>query len=134
MAVSRQTASWITVDRPRIELAGSNPTCKLLYYHDVMTSVPFDTYAAVKRLREAGFDEGQAEALIRAVTEAQARADLATKGDLTETHNALKADMADLRHELKQDMAALESRLIKWMFVQAIGIIGLTVTLVELLS
>jgi hypothetical protein len=88
-----------------------------------MNSIPFDTYAAVKRLREAGFDEGQAEALIRAVTEAQARTDLATRSDLN-----------DLRHELKQDMSALESRLIKWMFVQAIGIIGLTVTLVELLS
>jgi hypothetical protein len=50
-----------------------------------MPSVPFDTYAAVKRLREAGFDKGQAEALIRAVTEAQVRADVATRGDMTET-------------------------------------------------
>lgn len=87
-----------------------------------MSIAPFDTYAAVKRLREAGFDEHQAEALIRAVTEAQARADLATRSDLN-----------DLRHEIKQDLSALESRFIKWMFVQAIGIVGLTVTAVGLL-
>jgi hypothetical protein len=31
-------------------------------------------------------------------------------------------------------VSALESRFIKWMFAQAIGNIGLTVTLVELLS
>ncbi len=121
-----------------------------------MTRVPFDTYAAVKRLREASFDEGQAEALIRAVTEAQVRADIATRGDMTEAHHALKADtsplrneltqaisdlchelkqdISDLRNELQQDVSALESCFIRWMFVQAIGLTGLTVTLVDLLS
>lgn len=57
-----------------------------------MSSVPFDTHAAVKRLTEAGMAEAQAEALIRAITEAQARAELATRSDLRE----------------------LEMRLIKW--------------------
>ncbi|MBA2411071.1 MAG: DUF1640 domain-containing protein [Gammaproteobacteria bacterium] len=76
-----------------------------------MSSVPFDTHAAVKRLTEAGVTEAQAEALIRAITEANARADLATRGDLNETRHALEADIADLRAEIK----GLETRMVKWM-------------------
>ncbi|MBA2411072.1 MAG: DUF1640 domain-containing protein [Gammaproteobacteria bacterium] len=81
-----------------------------------MSSVPFDTHAAVKRLTEAGVTEAQAEALIRAITESNARADLVTKADLRDA------------------ISALEIRLIKFMVVQTIAIIGLTVTLIQLLG
>ena len=50
-----------------------------------MTATVFDTYAAAKALREAGFDEAQAEA---AVTEG-----VATKADLKTAIAELKADM-----------------------------------------
>ena len=35
-----------------------------------MTAAIFDTYAAAKRLREAGFDEGQAEAAVVVIRDA----------------------------------------------------------------
>ena len=49
-----------------------------------MTSTTFDTYAAAKRLREAGFDEDQAEAAVTMVRDAVGadRDALATKADL----------------------------------------------------
>lgn len=67
-----------------------------------MSSMPFDTHAAVKRLSAAGFSEAQAEALV--ATWASERGDLATKADLRLEIGALR-----------QETNALEIRLIKWM-------------------
>lgn len=49
-----------------------------------MTSTDFDTLSAAKRLREAGFNEDQAEAIAERMHEAATadRSDLATKADL----------------------------------------------------
>ena len=74
-----------------------------------MNAATFDTYAAAKRLRDAGFDERQAEAAVSMVRDA-AGADceqLATKADLAE----LKADLAGLKGDiagLKGDIAGLK--------------------------
>ncbi|MBA2490865.1 MAG: hypothetical protein H0V34_03880 [Gammaproteobacteria bacterium] len=54
-----------------------------------MSSVPFDTHAAVKRLTEAGVTE----ALIRAITEANARADVVTKADLPDALATLRQNL-----------------------------------------
>ena len=56
-----------------------------------MSTATFDTYTAAKRLREAGFDERQAEAAVSMVRDAAGadRVDLATKADLAE----LRADL-----------------------------------------
>ena len=53
-----------------------------------MTFVAFDTYAAARTLREAGFDDRQAEAAVAVVRDA-ITGGVATKADLAE----LKADM-----------------------------------------
>ncbi len=53
-----------------------------------MAIAAFDTYAAAKTLREAGFDERQAEAAVAVVHDA-ITGGVATKADLAE----LKADM-----------------------------------------
>ena len=49
-----------------------------------MNTATFDTYAAAKRLRDAGFDEDQAEAAVSMVRDAVGadREQLATKADL----------------------------------------------------
>ena len=49
-----------------------------------MNAATFDTYAAAKRLRDAGFDEDQAEAAVSMVRDAVGadREQLATKADL----------------------------------------------------
>ena len=80
-----------------------------------MTAAAFDTYAAAKRLRDAGFDERQAEAAVSMVRDAAGadRGQLATKADVAELKGgiealraATKADLAEVR----ADLAGLESR------------------------
>ena len=57
-----------------------------------MTVTAFDTYAAAKTLREAGFDERQAEAAVTMVRDAMTEG-VATKADLRAAVADLKADM-----------------------------------------
>ena len=75
-----------------------------------MNAATFDTYAAAKRLRDAGFDERQAEAAVSMVRDAAGadREHLATKADLAELKAELKADLAELKAELKADLAELK--------------------------
>ena len=56
-----------------------------------MNAAAFDTYTAAKHLRDAGFDERQAEAAVSMVRDAVGadRDELATKADIAD----LKADM-----------------------------------------
>ena len=79
-------------------------------------SAAFDTYAAAKRLRDAGFDERQAEAAVSMVRDAAGadREQLATKADLA---------------EVRADLAALETRL-TWRLV---GIAAAIVAAVKLI-
>ncbi|GAB0057348.1 hypothetical protein SIID45300_01675 [Candidatus Magnetaquicoccaceae bacterium FCR-1] len=70
-----------------------------------MTAITFDTHTAIKRLKAAGFDEQQAEALSDTIREAQEAKlnELATKGDLKEAIAEAKVDI------------------IKWMFGVSAG-------------
>ena len=81
-----------------------------------MSTATFDTYTAAKRLREAGFDERQAEAAVSMVRDAAGadRADLATKADLADF--ATKADLADFatKADLYREIGALRSEM-RWM-------------------
>ena len=56
-----------------------------------MSAAAFDTYTAAKHLRDAGFDEHQAEAAVSMVRDAVSadRDEVATKADIAD----LKADM-----------------------------------------
>ena len=71
-----------------------------------MNTATFDTYAAVKTLREAGADEAMAEAIVNTASAAAGadREQLATKADLAELETRLRAaaqaDIAGLRAEL----------------------------------
>jgi ribosomal protein L29 len=81
----------------------------------------FDTLVQAKRLREAGFDEKQAEALTTVLRDAVKPFDtleLATKADLAALAVATKADIAALKADLaalsvatKADLAALKADL-----------------------
>lgn len=55
-------------------------------------STTFDTYAAVKNLERAGFQEAQAEAVVRTV------------GEAIDDQVATKADLAALRAEVQADL------------------------------
>lgn len=76
-------------------------------------SEAFDTLAAAKTLREAEFDERQAEAItavLRRATSAN-RADLATKTDL------------------QAEVGALEARITRALWLQAAGLVAIMVGL-----
>ena len=118
-----------------------------------MTALAFDTYKAVKTLREAGADEALAEAVVATVGDAIG-GNVATKADLAEVNVALKAEIAAVKTELKGDIAAVktdlaavhaelkgdiaavkteiaevEARLYRHLWMMAAGIVGLTVSL-----
>lgn len=69
-------------------------------------STTFDTYAAVKNLERAGFQEAQAEAVVRTV------------GEAVDDQVATKADLAALRSEVQADL-----------FKTALAIVALQTTL-----
>ena len=78
-----------------------------------MTTIAFDTLAYVKRLRDAGFTEPQAETL------AQTQAELidsqfANKQDLKNLEVTLKRDIELLRAEMKQSLAETKAEIIRW--------------------
>ena len=70
-----------------------------------------DTLKVARRLREAGFNEAQAEAVAVVVQESSAGADLATKGDLTVQSVELRAEIAAQGAELRAEIAAVRSEM-----------------------
>ena len=147
-----------------------------------MSALAFDTHKAVTALKQAGFEEAQAEAVVNTMGEALG-GNVATKADLTEVRAVLEADVAavkadieqlrlttqadlaavkadieQLRSETKADLAAVKAdieqlrsetkadlaavradmaeqftALYKQLWIMAVGIVGLTVTLVKLI-
>lgn len=75
----------------------------------------FDSFAAVKSLREGGADERLAEAVAGVVRHAVSmdRETLATK-----------ADIADLRADFKIEIAALEARMANRLVLAVVGIVA----------
>ncbi len=58
-----------------------------------MSAIAFDTLKFTKKLKEAGFAEAQAEALVDAFLDATSEADLATKKDLQIELAPIKTDL-----------------------------------------
>ncbi|MBC6406554.1 MAG: DUF1640 domain-containing protein [Rhodospirillales bacterium] len=99
----------------------------------------FDTHAAVKRLRQAGFTEGQAEALSETLQDGVAGGDLATKADLAnlatkaelaEVKNELKTELAEAKTELKTDLAQVKVDLV---WIKRIGALAVALLAVPIL-
>lgn len=95
-------------------------------------AVVFDTHTWIKRLKEAGFTEEQAEAEVGLVVEALAAniKDLATKDDL---RHELAETKADLRQEIvkldtKIERLAAEMGILKWLA----GLIGVGILMLIL--
>ena len=86
-----------------------------------MAVAAFDTYAAAKTLREAGFDERQAEAAVTMVRDA-----------MTESV-ATRADLAAAVADLKADMLTLKADILKGAIGIVVANVTLTVALIKLL-
>ncbi len=104
-----------------------------------MITLAFDTHKAVKTLREAGFEEGQAEAVVATFGNAMSE-DMATKTDVAALKTdvaatktdvaALKTDVAALKTDiaaLKTDMLALEQRLTVRLYTTVLTGVGLII-------
>ena len=78
-----------------------------------MTVVAFDTYELIKKLKDSGFEEPQAEALADAFVTTQETylADLVTSQELKDVRQELKQEIAQFRQELKQDIAQLRQEI-----------------------
>lgn len=109
-----------------------------------MTTLAFDTHAAVKALKEVGFEEAQAEAVVTTVGDAMT-GNVATKADVTELRTATEHKIAELRAAMKHDLAEFRAEmaeqfsiLYRHLWIMAIGIVGftagLTVALVQLIQ
>jgi len=61
---------------------------------------PFDTLHFVKKLKNAGFSEEQAEAISEAFKEAQTEADVATNRDIELLGSRIETKLAETRSEL----------------------------------
>src|SRR5260363_217698 len=65
---------------------------------------PFDTHKFVRKLKSAGFNDPQAEALTEAVQESYVSAELATKADLREYKSAIRNDLEKLETNLRGEI------------------------------
>jgi carbamoylphosphate synthase small subunit len=98
-------------------------------YMKVMASAAIDTHQIVKRLKDAGFNDAQAETVSDILREnwESGRAEQATKTDLAML--ATKADLTEVRKEL----AEMEARQAKWFVALLLGQAALIVALLRLL-
>ena len=101
-----------------------------------------DTLKFANRLTDAGMDRRQAEALVEGLNDADT-SEFATRADIGDgkpemadlrTELAafrieMKAEFAAVRRETKADIADLKAELFRFMYVQATGVVGLTVGL-----
>ena len=96
-----------------------------------MTVITFDTHRFVRKLKEAGFEEKQAEAVADAFREAQAEAETETvnRHDLKELELSLKAEMQIIRG----DMQAMEYRMTIKLGGMMAALVAIVAALVKLL-
>lgn len=90
-----------------------------------MTMYAIDTLAFAKRLRTAGLDQEQAEAIAEAHGQAFREA--------AEHTLATKEDLAEVKSELKQDMKSLELRITTRLGGMLIAVTGIILAGIRLL-
>jgi hypothetical protein len=90
--------------------------------HGCPVMLAMDTHRIVKRLKDAGFTDSQAETVTDILAETRV-ADL--------THLATKADLIPVATQA--DVAELETKTIKWLVPLLLGQTGLIVALIKIL-
>ncbi len=78
-----------------------------------MAAVMFDTHKFVRKLKESGFEEKQAEGIAEAFQDASAEAELATKRDV----ELIRAEIRELKAEMTGEM-----KLNRWMLGAVLGV------------
>ena len=99
-----------------------------------MATYSIDTAEAIKHLKQNGFEEKQAEAIVQ--TFGRTQDDFVNKHDLNEAVNELRGEMKDLRiglteriTETREDLSAQMSSQLKWIIgtvlATFLGVVGL---------
>src|SRR5260364_283073 len=73
----------------------------------------FDTHKFVCKLKGAGFNDQQAEALTDAVQESQASLNVATKQDVVDVRRYVEQGFADVRRDLAEAQERTDAKLDK---------------------
>ncbi|BBO19995.1 conserved hypothetical protein [Candidatus Desulfobacillus denitrificans] len=81
-----------------------------------MASITSDTHKFIRRLKEAGVPESQAEAMAEALRDAQGEAELVTKQDMQLELAPIKADVQLIKWMLGILLAGVASLVIKSFF------------------
>ena len=92
-------------------------------YSRCMDATAYNALATARRLREAGFDQKQAEAIadeLRGAATAD-RDTLATRADIEST----RADIQATRADIEAAVASLEARLYRALWIQGAGIVAI---------
>lgn len=82
-----------------------------------MSTITFDTLQFVQRLKKAGINEAEAEAIAEAVRDVQASADMATKQDIA----AVQQNIEVTKAQLEVKIAETKADLIRW--VVGVGVL-----------
>ena len=100
-----------------------------------MTALAMDTRKVVKRLRDAGFTDAQAETVTDVLVEVRDHDDarLATKTDLDFLRQAVKADLESQERRLETKIEAVKTDLMKWLVPMLFGQAALIAAIVKLL-
>jgi hypothetical protein len=119
-----------------------------------MTTPTFDTLRIAQALKEAGFDDSQAQAIVSAIRLSLGE-NVATKIDIGDVKTEIadvKTEIADVRTEIadvrtviateiggvRTEIAASEARMVKWfaglLIGTALGTVTATVALIKLLE
>ena len=96
-----------------------------------MNALNIDTHKFVRRLRDAGFEERQAEALVEGLGEADT-SQLATRSDIVASASDLRQEMSAIRTELKSDIADLRTEMWKMQFTTIAAVVALVVGILKL--
>ena len=88
----------------------------------------FDTLKAMESLKESGFEEAQAKAVVDTFKDALSSS-VATQTDVEAAKTDLEMTMTQFKADLETAIVQLEARTQRFMFALAVGIVGLNVTL-----
>jgi hypothetical protein len=93
-----------------------------------MATLTIDTYASISLLRDSGFEEKQAKAVVDVLTTADLN-HVANKQDLNDIQSALKQEIANLR----VDVITIKADLLKWIIPLLLAQAGTLLALINIL-
>jgi len=96
-----------------------------------MSAITFDTHLFIRKLRETGITEPQAEVIVGVVRDAVASTELATKTDLEIVKLELTRDIETVRKEMAESKAELVRWIVGAGFLQTVLIAALLMKLIK---